>query len=357
MFSKRKTPDRDLDRFIEQSNTKGVQHSLENGADPNTGNFLTDNMLQKALICRARYNVNIIRYLIAAGAEIDTPHKTWGAPLHIATENNLNEAVRVLIQNQADINVISPFTLRPPLLHIHHHNPKIERMLIANGANLYALNPVRPFDVQKIAAHFISDKRFTLEYGVDPNTLDTEHNPVVPSHHELRPVIEELKHNQIDTRIINGATSEQMRQYARIALGQKYFDAAHHIISNHLIHTSAQTYADVHLHAIDLLTRELFDAHDQRQLRNIIKTCQSDQQAPNHIKHMVYRAWNRVQKCTLSPKVLKYILMTHPGECAQYRDTNDNTILHVIADHPHMIPALPLATYLIQHEMLTMKHL
>ncbi|AXK60213.1 ankyrin repeat domain-containing protein [Candidatus Chromulinivorax destructor] len=84
-----------------------------------------------------KYNLEIARMLIAAGADVNTQNEDGWTPLYRAVFNNNTEIARMLIAASADVNIQNKCGYTP----LHHGNSvEIARMLINAGADVNIQN-------------------------------------------------------------------------------------------------------------------------------------------------------------------------------------------------------------------------
>jgi ankyrin repeat protein len=113
-----------------------------------------------------------MRLLLEAGAEIDTPSKT---PLHAAVESGHLEAVRFLVQNGAQKDVLDDFGCTPLGLAVQNEHLDLVRFLVEEGANKDELFNKRHGTT---ALHFVAEDgnlamvRFLVEIGCDRDATD-----------------------------------------------------------------------------------------------------------------------------------------------------------------------------------------
>jgi len=90
-------------------------------------------------------NINIIRYFIQHGADINVRNSNGDSPLHIACRHNNFEIVNCLLYHGADINVKNNFRKSPLSIACENKSVKIARYLIEHGADYSNDREIRKF--------------------------------------------------------------------------------------------------------------------------------------------------------------------------------------------------------------------
>lgn len=116
----------------------------------------------------------LTRYLVELGVDVNLAGNI-GTPLHAAVKRNDFESVKVLVENGADVNIISEFFDAP----LHNANAVIASYLLKNGANVNALDDDGGTVLHKSR---IDDTKFELliDHGADIHAQD--HNGKTPLH-------------------------------------------------------------------------------------------------------------------------------------------------------------------------------
>lgn len=93
---------------------------LEHKANPNVSDW------ENSALCHAAEigNADLVRLLVASGAQVNEDAKRRYTPLHIAAQKGRLEIVKLLVEKGADVNAITPFYLEVfgdmGLVHIGH---------------------------------------------------------------------------------------------------------------------------------------------------------------------------------------------------------------------------------------------
>lgn len=108
--------------LIEEQNMNVNQICCRDGATP----------LLIAVICN---EIEIIKYLIQLGADLNqTDHHGW-SPLHFAIEKQFKDIIIILLEHGVDINGIKPNELITPLMRASTINLEITLLLLDSGAD------------------------------------------------------------------------------------------------------------------------------------------------------------------------------------------------------------------------------
>ncbi len=100
---------------------------------PNTNVDLTNGKDENALMLASFHGeLATVKALIARGAEVN---KTDWTPLHYAATAGQLEIARILVENHAYIDAVSPNKTTPLMMAARHKNPTLARFLIEEGAD------------------------------------------------------------------------------------------------------------------------------------------------------------------------------------------------------------------------------
>ncbi|XP_050412658.1 uncharacterized protein LOC126827399 [Patella vulgata] len=127
---------------VKRGNFAIARELLDHGADVSIEED-DDNLTPLSIACKTYCDnddiVNIVKLLIARGADVNHRHRFNETPLHEATENGLVHCVECLLENGANVNSQSKCNKKTPL-HMILKTPKRKRveilgLLIKYGAN------------------------------------------------------------------------------------------------------------------------------------------------------------------------------------------------------------------------------
>lgn len=115
----------------------GVDALLKAGADVNTPNKRGGTPLHDAVFIKERPLVlsNIVTRLISAGANIEARDKSRGTPLHAAANFGQPVMLQALLEAGAQVDAVGPQRCTPLHLAIVRSNPDVIRLLLENGAD------------------------------------------------------------------------------------------------------------------------------------------------------------------------------------------------------------------------------
>ncbi len=85
-------------------------------------------------------DIDIVKALIANGANINAVTNFWHTPLHYAVNRGIFEVVKILLENGAKVNALSNFDYAPLHYAANHGRFKIAELLIEKGAGINIQN-------------------------------------------------------------------------------------------------------------------------------------------------------------------------------------------------------------------------
>ena len=88
---------------------------------------------------RYKQNNDIVKLLISKGADVDAKNNEGNTPLHIATEEGLDEIVSTLLENNANVNSRNNFQETPIDLYYKNKyvsNERVIKLLLSHGADI-----------------------------------------------------------------------------------------------------------------------------------------------------------------------------------------------------------------------------
>ncbi|KAI9927582.1 hypothetical protein AWENTII_006412 [Aspergillus wentii] len=122
-----------LDHAISRQDTEMTVFLLDSGAKPESSST-PETAIQIALRYR---NMEVVKALIAAGADVNTQSLEMSSPLHIAVHMRGLSVVQMLVQAGADVNATDPLLgITPFHLAVSKGMADIAHYLLENGANL-----------------------------------------------------------------------------------------------------------------------------------------------------------------------------------------------------------------------------
>jgi ankyrin repeat protein len=158
---------------------KMVRMGLDQGIDPNSTNNYGETPLHQAVISLFRREMTsqkaeIIKALLAGGADIDCRDTAGNSPLIYAVQSGKSEAVSLLITAGANVSNINNDGITPLVRAIENGNLEIVSMLLQNGAitetweKHYGLSPLH----MAVLYGDIEVLRRLLDYAEDINIED-----------------------------------------------------------------------------------------------------------------------------------------------------------------------------------------
>jgi ankyrin repeat protein len=128
----------DITRAIKAGDTERIKELIAKGADVNARDSWGNTLLHMVVFAK---NAEAVRLLLGAGANPNVLNTDLAddspdafSPLHYAAIGNLEEIVKLLLDNGADINIRDSFR-RTPLLFCMKHD-RIAVLLISRGADV-----------------------------------------------------------------------------------------------------------------------------------------------------------------------------------------------------------------------------
>lgn len=134
-------------------------------------------------------NIEVVKALIAAGADVNAGHGSSGTPLHYAWRQGKTEAIKALIDAGADINARDESGQTPLYIAVGHQSFEAVKTLIAAGANVnakdkYGYTPLDTGLRQGITAEIA---KILIAGGANVNSLSGRFKST-PSHIAVAPV-------------------------------------------------------------------------------------------------------------------------------------------------------------------------
>jgi ankyrin repeat protein len=87
-------------------------------------------------------NIEITKYLIAEGSNINFKNKSGNTPLHLAADRNLIDVVNLLLEKGSEINAANNYQMTPLFSAIERNNVDVARILLDHSANVNFNSPV-----------------------------------------------------------------------------------------------------------------------------------------------------------------------------------------------------------------------
>jgi ankyrin repeat protein len=120
-------------------------------------------------------DLDLVKRLIAAGADVTTPNRGGGTPLHQACNFSDPALIDVLLKAGADANAVRDEGDTPLLIAAHVGNPEVAKLLLSHGAKVdtrdgwYGETPLM-IAVAEDRAEFT---KVLVDHGADVNTAST----------------------------------------------------------------------------------------------------------------------------------------------------------------------------------------
>lgn len=130
-------------------------------------------------------SVDIVKLLLAAGADINVDDDSGDTPLHMAIDSENVNILKLLIDSGANVNAKNEDSDTPLHTAIEKQKVKAIKLLLDAGSDVHAQNMHKATPLH-LAANYCSDDvfRLLLETGADINALDEDHD--TPLHWAVR---------------------------------------------------------------------------------------------------------------------------------------------------------------------------
>lgn len=166
-----------LSKAVKENDLATVKRLIDNGADPEVGQFGFPLLSAASL----QGNAEIVSYLISKGAD---PMKFTGdfAAIHLAVSGHNTDVVQVLLEAGVPIDLPTKESWHPPLLMHAARNNAIEMMsfLLSKGADINVRDKCNDPAVAASAYYgHVEATEFLIENGADLTTKSTSGGPCV----------------------------------------------------------------------------------------------------------------------------------------------------------------------------------
>ena len=135
-------------------------------------------MIVGELLKRNKANLNLVRDLIALGADLDWQDESGWTALHYCAYHNHSEIARMLIDAGADLNLQDNRGWTALHLCAEHNHPEILRMLIDAGADLNIQSNEYGMTALHVCAYWgntlLEIARMLLDAGADKTIKNDE---------------------------------------------------------------------------------------------------------------------------------------------------------------------------------------
>ncbi len=173
---------------IERGQMDYVRILIDHGADVKCGEIKQEIKRKAALFVAVEqpYNHDLMEMLLQHGADVN--HKTvFGSPLRYATSRNNTQAVKWLLDHNADASEIDPNSYNQTILTAipEKCDPEIIKMLLDNGAQMALYENFHPLH-RAVMSHSPEAVAVLLEHKADPMIRDCYNN--TPLHHAIKEV-------------------------------------------------------------------------------------------------------------------------------------------------------------------------
>ncbi|PCI97013.1 MAG: hypothetical protein COB15_08590 [Flavobacteriales bacterium] len=126
----------DIVKAVKQGNLELVKNLLNNGAEINT--TVSDSSKKRKLIHHASQKgyTELVQFLIDKGALVNDKDSDGKTPLWYAAEENNYEVAKILINNNAEVNITGDWNPLDRAAECSYDGVKVINLLISNGADV-----------------------------------------------------------------------------------------------------------------------------------------------------------------------------------------------------------------------------
>lgn len=183
-----------LQEYVGSGNTAGIQTLLDQGADINT-EFETQTPL---CLAASDGNIEMVEYLINAGADVNKANVKGVTPLMFATISKHGEVASLLIDKNADINAMDWFKNTALYFAVNKNDVSTARLLLERGADINARNAYgSPLIYEAIQMRSVQMASLLIENGASINDtgINDSFSPLLYAKMRKCDDIEELLNN------------------------------------------------------------------------------------------------------------------------------------------------------------------
>jgi len=156
---------------IVQGNLENLKHLVNNGTDLNM--IKDENDKSPLIYAIEKENIDIVKYIISCGVDINSQDKDKKIPLIYAIEHDHLAMVNYLIENGADVNYNPPNKLCPLMYALEKNNNSMVRCLIEYGANISIFKSGFSLLMRSIQMKKISLCKYLIDCGDDVNVYNS----------------------------------------------------------------------------------------------------------------------------------------------------------------------------------------
>jgi ankyrin repeat protein len=167
-----------LVRAVTYRRVQEVKTLLAGGVDPNSRTG-PRNVPVLLIASGSSYDVEIVKLLLASGANVDGADDQGATPLMEAARGNIGEVVSILLEHQAKVNLLNKEQKSALMFAAENGHTQIAEQLVAKGADVSARDAEgRTALILGSMSHFAQDElvKLLMAKGADANATDNQGN-------------------------------------------------------------------------------------------------------------------------------------------------------------------------------------
>ena len=178
-------------RSVKEGDIEELEKYLEAGVDPDLvvvasrGTTLLHESVQLNIVVW-RNNPEVVKLLIANGANVNTFATNGRTPLHSAVENIDQDMVKLLIANGANVHAVDNDGYTPLHSVVWGNNQDMVKLLIANGADVHAVDNDGKTPLHRAVRGGANKEMVKLLIANGANVHAVDQNGHIPLHYAAR---------------------------------------------------------------------------------------------------------------------------------------------------------------------------